>query len=480
LTALGVHDLKAYEETGTFEGLALQGSFHEWKDENRDLRDEQLGVRRSSTLRIGDRIWVKDDNGAVRELLGIEKRRQLTEDFIGSSDFVDEPKYSSYAGVGVLPDGRDVYYVDTTPKGGEPYRVAIDANSWLIVQTSYADVDGNSTATLSDLRVIGGELIPGVEVDSNGDAAYDVTGRVTSFTPKNGLPVALFSPLVPDDVTTDKPVTVHFDERNSLIVVPVQIAGKTYHFLLDSGSQTDVLDVHLVDALGLHGEGILEVSGAKRTASGGTVEGPPMSIGGVTLPMRIATVLDLSGMLAGTHIDGMIGYPLFAAADVRIDPAARTLTLATPGTLTSSGARLDVDTDRELCDVNVRLEGEPARVLFDTGNANELLVFESFIDSHQGLLSMVTGDEARGTGIGGSITARELTIDDLTIGPYHLYNRNAVVILAQRGAFADRNDGGNVGYGVLQNFVMTFSLPSHELYIEPASTFDDGRFRVVR
>jgi predicted aspartyl protease len=261
--------------------------------------------------------------------------------------------------------------------------------------------------------------------------------------------------------------------------VPVQIAGKVYHFLLDSGSQTDVIDAGLVTALGLHPEGTIEVSGAKRTAGGGTVETPVLSIGGVPLPMRIATVVDLSQVVRGTRIDGMIGYPLFAAADVRIDPSAQTLTFATPGTLPHLGAQLDVDTDRQLCDVDVTIEGQPVRVLFDTGDANELLIFQSFLEQHPGMFTTVEGNQTRGSGIGGSVSAHEVSVTDLAIGPYRLYNRSAVVVLAERGAFADRNDGANVGYGSLQNFVMTFALASHAVYVKPAAGFDNGRFRVV-
>lgn len=458
----------------------MHGTFHEWSEGDRDRRDEQLGIRTSSTLRIGGRIWERDDNGAVRELLGIEKRRQATEDFLISSQFVREPQYSRYAGAGRLADGRDVYYLDVQPPGGEPYRVAIDAQSWLIVRTSFDDVDGRSSLTLSDQRVVDGSLVPYVEVESNGDSAYDVTSRITDFEPKPSIPESVFAPLAANDVTAAQPVTVHFDFVDGLIVVPVQIAGKTYQFLLDSGSQTDVIDPSLVAAFGLHPEGAIEVTGAKRTAGGGTVATPAMSIGGLALPMRIATVVDVSHTMRGIHLDGFIGYPLFAAADVAIDPAARTLTIGAPGALPHAGAAIDVDTDRELCDVEVRIQNDRTRALVDTGDANELLIFQSFLRQYPGTFDSFNGKSESGTGVGGSINARGVNVDDLAIGPYRLYNRRAVVVLSDRGAFADRNDGGNVGYGTLQNFDLTFSLTDHTIYLKPGSNFDDGRFRSVQ
>jgi hypothetical protein len=65
----------------------------------------------------------------------------------------------------------------------------------------------------------------------------------------------------------------------------------------------------------------------------------------------------------------------------------------------------------------------------------------------------------------------------LDLGQQRLYNRYTHVILSSSGAFADRNDGGNVGYGVLHNFIATFDLANRTLYLTKARGFDDGRLR---
>ena len=46
-------------------------------------------------------------------------------------------------------------------------------------------------------------------------------------------------------------------------------------------------------------------------------------------------------------------------------------------------------------------------------------------------------------------------------------------------AFADRVDAGNVGLGVLRNFVATFDLGNAAMYVTPGSAFDDGRRRTA-
>jgi hypothetical protein len=457
--------------------LGLHGSFTQWDSGDDERRDERLGIRTSTTLKLGDRLFVKDENGAVRELLGIEKRRQVTEDFLGSSSFTSEPQYSQSAGTATLPDGRHVDLLEVTPPGGEPYRVAIDRATGLIVQIGYEEADALETTTMRDQRVVDGMLVPFVSVQSNGDTTYDVTTTVTTVDPHATIDPARFAPLRADDVVAPAPVTVHFDERDGLVIVPVQIGAQTYHFLLDSGSQSDVLDTALAKSLHLAVQGLLEVTGAQRTGSNGVAELDGLSIGGVAMPMHIVTVLDLSGVLRTGRVDGILGYPLFAAASVRIDPSAHTLTIASPGALAAQGDKLDIDTDRELADAQVRIDGTPARVLVDTGDANELLLFEHFVRAQLGVAALLAGHEQRGLGIGGSIPTRSATIDDLQIGRYHLYRRRAVLVLAQHGAFADRNDDGNIGYGTLRNFVSTWDLPDHAIYVTPARGFDDGRFR---
>ncbi|MHB8146929.1 MAG: hypothetical protein ACYDGM_06675, partial [Vulcanimicrobiaceae bacterium] len=65
-------------------------------------------------------------------------------------------------------------------------------------------------------------------------------------------------------------------------------------------------------------------------------------------------------------------------------------------------------------------------------------------------------------------------------GPFRMFNRFASVVFSKHGAFADRNDAGNIGYGTLQNFVMTFDLANRALYLDRARAFDDGRYRPRR
>jgi hypothetical protein len=131
------------------------------------------------------------------------------------------------------------------------------------------------------------------------------------------------------------------------------------------------------------------------------------------------------------------------------------------------------------------------RFLLDTGNSNELLVFHRFAAAHPGLVPFSISrmqSDPRGTssfhfaenrGVGGSSSAVMAIVNQLELGPFKLYNRMTDVMLSDTGAFADRNEAGNIGLGSLRNFVITFDYASHTLYLDRPRWFDDGRYRNV-
>lgn len=480
LAALHLHDPSTHETLGTLSGIGLSGIFHEWQDGSKQRRDETLGIRTQRVLRVGDHLWMQNTSGEIRELHGLVARRQITEDFIDSAAFASHPEDVSFVDRATLPDGRTVYHLRVSPPKGEPYVVGIDVATYLIDDKSYVDGDRPRTTTYGDYRVVGGLLVPYLEIDSNGDHKYDVASHVTSVVVNQPIAADIFKPLSSLTVSNERPVTIPFDELGGLPFVHVTIAGKTYQFLLDSGAQGIVLDTHVAKDLKLAPQGSIEIRGAGRIASQGVVETPALQLGGVTVPSDIATVLELGSIVKSSiELDGIIGYPLFGGAEIRFDPDEHTVTIAKPGTLPVLGNKFDVDTDRELPEITASADNTDARFVVDTGNANEVLVFKAFMDEHPGVISFVGHGFVSNRGVGGSAAAVGATLDDLKIGPYHLYNRNANVMLASAGAFADRNDGGNIGFGVLRNFVTTFDLANHALYLQKARQFDDGRGRTV-
>ena len=100
----------------------------------------------------------------------------------------------------------------------------------------------------------------------------------------------------------------------------------------------------------------MEVAGAKRTGGLGFAALDSIAVGGVALPVHSVSVLDLRGATGGA--DGVLGYPFFASAEVTIDPLARTMTFAKPGTLQPKGTEFSFDNDRQLVDAATKVMEE--------------------------------------------------------------------------------------------------------------------------
>jgi hypothetical protein len=464
--------------TGSLLGAGIHGLFHEWQDGDKERRDESFGIRTQRTLRVGDRLWQQNSNGEIRELQGIIARRQVTEDFIDSGQFATHPEDVRLIGREKLYDGREVYALAVAPPNGEPYHVGLDTTTWLVDQKSFIDGDSRETETYSDYKVVDGYLVPYTEIDSDGTHAFDITTHVTTVSVDQPIDASTFDPFSPAVVSVASPITVPYEEHGGLMFAKVTIEGKQHLFLIDSAAQADVFDVSLSSALGLHPEGTVEIRGTGRTTSPGVIEAPPISIGGVTFPMHVATVLKLPPF-QDVSPDGILGFPFFEAAELRFDPTQEKMTIAQPGALPLDGTKLDVDTDRELPEIDAEVQDASTRVIVDTGDSRELLVFKSFVDAHPGLVSLAMLGPTLNRGIGGSVDTVGTIVGVLQLGPYRLFNRYADVVLSTTGAFADRDDGGNVGYGSLKNFVMTFDLDDHALYLQKAYGFDDGHDRRV-
>ncbi len=477
--ALRTREPRSSELLGTLNGAALRGTFHSWRAGGNQRYDENTGVRLESTFRLGEREYIVNENGLVRELRGLLLARQRTEDFIESDAFAEQPQYDRFLGSQQLPDGREVYAITVAPPQGQTQTLYLDTKTAMIDRVAYDDADGTSTQDYYDYRAFAGVLLAQRSVESNGDHAFDLTHLTTKVLIDRPISPDVF--MLPNSpvVQTAQPVTVPLESRDAHDYLHVRIRNHEYTFLLDSGAQAIVLDAHVAQQLGLKAEGQLEVAGAQRTGGLEVAALDSIEIGSATLPVRMVTVLDLRGVTGAQPIDGILGYPFFAAAELRMDPDSGTLTFAQPGALKPDGTVFAIDSDRELVELQAKVNGAEGRFVIDTGNGNELLVYSPFLRAHLGLIAYAGGHFANNVGVGGSASAVGTMVDELDLGPFRFYNRYANVMLSTQGAFADRFAAGNIGMGVLKNFVLTFDLANAKLYARPAAHFDDGRYRTV-
>ena len=440
------------ETSGTLSGEGLTGDVHSWRSGNRERDDESLGPRFETTLRVGDRVWVRNSNGNVHELTGVLLRRALTAEFVDSGAFVKAPDRVHFVGFGAI-DGRRTWDVEVNAVGGEPETLWIDAQSGLPLRTEYLDGDGPTYVDLSDWRDVGGMKLAFHSVTTDGEHAFDTIEQVAWV--KLGKPIdpATFVPLAGKQLIADGAQTVPLLDDGSRVACRVTIAGQSYTFLIDSGSGNVLLDSRVARAAGLGEQGALEVRGAVRTGGMHVATLARLSIGTASLDDLVVSTIDLGAAAGHTRIDGILGYPFFAASIVQLDFAHHVMRFGPPGSFVPAGERIELDTDREIPEAVFRIDGS---------------VDAPFVDRHPALAPAGAGASSY-IGVGGSDRTYSTRLDSIGLGSTTLEDQSADVIVAKNGAFADRIDAGNVGLGLLRKFVVTFDFANHALYLDRAA-----------
>jgi hypothetical protein len=63
-------DIASFVAEGTLSGEGLTGTYRVVRDGVNQREDDVLGPRHETTLQLGDRVFVRNANGNVRELRG--------------------------------------------------------------------------------------------------------------------------------------------------------------------------------------------------------------------------------------------------------------------------------------------------------------------------------------------------------------------------------------------------------------------------
>jgi hypothetical protein len=458
-------DVDTVETTGTIAGEGLTGESHSWRAKDRERDDASLGPRLETTLRLGDRIFVRNSNGNVHELTGVLRRRALTAEFIDSGAFLHAPERAHFTGFGTI-GGVRTWNIEVNVAGGDPETIWIDTQSGLPLRTEYLDGDGPTYVDLSDWRDVGGMKIAFHSVTTDGEHAFDTIQQTTSVKLGQPIDASVFTPLTGHALVADGVQTVPLLDDGTRIACRVSIAGKTYAFLIDSGSGNVLLDARVAKDAGLGGQGALEVRGAVRSGGMQVAHLQRLTIGTAALDDLIVSTIDL-GMAAGhMRVDGILGYPFFATSLVQLDFAHHVMRFGPPGSFVPAGDRIDLDTDREIPEAVFRINGTiDAPFIVDTGNSGEVLLYAPFIDAHPRLAPEIGAPTSSYIGVGGTDRTYSTRLESFRLGANTLTGQYADVIIAKNGAFADRVDAGNVGLGILRKFVVTFDFANHAMYL---------------
>jgi predicted aspartyl protease len=434
--------------------------------------------------------WQQDISGVATEQLGGDRLPVAVNDAYRNANLWWRPDHGgaqlSYV-ARETEDGRALDHLAVTPRGGGRFDAWFDAQSHLLVRVAEPRQFFKSRTVYADYRREGAALVAhSVTVDPGDGDLQKLTLTRLSLGPP-APPGTYARPTAPPGggriVGGAHAVTVPFRLLNNHVYVQATVNGKgPYTFIVDTGGHT-LISPRAAREAGLSVLGQAATSGAgEKTETTGFAHYDEIALGDVRLTDQTGFVTNVyDKAIEGVPVDGMLGFELFARFAVRIDYAARTLTLWDFARFDPKDAGTPVPFVfyDHLPDVRGLVDDMPARFDIDTGSRVELDLTSPFAarmklrDRYRPGISTITG-----WGVGGASRSYVVRIPSVTLGTVKVDNVVAGLSEAKAGSISDPNYEANLGSGLLKRFVATFDYAHETLYLkriepEPAEA---GRF----
>jgi predicted aspartyl protease len=250
---------------------------------------------------------------------------------------------------------------------------------------------------------------------------------------------------------------VSFDVCAGYLVVVRGSLGKLEkrNFIIDTGTNPSVLDERVARHLGLSGRKE-KLRLVNREIDTTTVLIPSIRLGPLARESMPMLVQDLSffQQKLGVRIDALIGLDILASTSFKIDYANRRISFGAP---TPGSEGVSFKTDPPLVTVEMTIEGQPFRLVVDTG-ASGLILFDKTANKKPPTWQ-VTG-EASSWNMSGQFTMQSIQISDSRLGNSGLGGLRAYLT-------ADQSQGlgfdGLMGVSMLRAAQISFDF-EHRLF----------------
>ena len=474
-----VYDINAGGLTGTM--ITYEASGH------RTRTEVALGPLAIVSGDDGKTSWEQDGAGNVRILGGEE----LAENKANSSFNLDfDPFKKGAKGTVTLRPAREkgtgFYVLDVQPRGGTSQTIYLDPKTYLIRKSVVRK--GGLAAIISILAYQSefGQQIPSrMEIQYGGlplaiEAALEKAVKLPIVDAKLFAP-----PRVARDWEFLAPIaglsaSLPFSAEDNEVVVPVSVNGHILHLLLDSGAGSSFVTAQAAQAAGLTTAGDLPALGYGGTSATGLATAATAEIGDAVrlhnLPLHVVKDPSVAKLLNERgNVDGAIGYDLFTRFVVRVDYAAKRLTLSDPAAPLAPAVpgafTLPLKLENRTPTVLASIDGHaPARFMVDTGDSGEVHLYTQYARAN-GLLSKPGDARAQtriGVGVGGTTTETLTPDHTLGLGTHEL---GGVTIATMMGPGITRisTSAGGIGNLALRRFIATFDYAHNRLRLEPAT-----------
>lgn len=462
----------------------LSGTTQQWDDivTGRTYGTFKLGPLSGAQGYDGKVLWTQDESG--------QSRAETTQDAIegtisgayrtSMAFWYPDRRAGTVEFVARRPfNGQEDDVLRLSPAGGRPFEIWVNTDTHFIDQLTEREASETRVETYGDYREVDGVRIPFTLRFSHGDPKYDQVVAVESVDFGVPLDEARFAqPAQPAaDYTFAKgktSVEIPFKVYNGHIYLPVKIDGKGPLMMLFDSGGANILQPAVAEQLGLKVEGALGGGGVGENKQDvGMTKVGRIELGGIVVRDQVFATLDLEDF--GTrvegldHIAGLVGYELFKRFPVMIDYHRSRAIFYNPETFkyAGKGVRVPFRFKGHVPQVDGTVDGIAGAFDIDTGSRASIDLSGPFVDKNGLVEKYATKYRVvSGAGVGGRVYSSLARAGTLTLGDVAVQKPVAYLSQQQKGAFADAYLAGNVGYGVLKQFNITFDYARQQLFFE--------------
>lgn len=284
---------------------------------------------------------------------------------------------------------------------------------------------------------------------------------------------------------------ISFQLINNLVVIPIEINGKSLNFIFDTGvNKTIVFNASKVDTVFYRTKTIHKLRGLG--------DGEPVdAIISENNRFRINNLIshnqsvyivlkdefDLSAKM-GTTIHGVTGYDLLKNLVVKIDYRRKKMRLFDPKFFRFKDCRkcqtfpLTIHQNKPYIDVEVVMNDSvkniPVKMLIDSGGSDAMWLFEH--SKEEILTPEKYFDDFLGVGLSGTIYGKRSRIQGLNIGQFSVIEPTVSFLdsIATKNARRYTERHGSIGSNILKRFKLWIDYPNKRIMLQKQSSLKGG------
>jgi hypothetical protein len=303
------------------------------------------------------------------------------------------------------------------------------------------------------------------------------------------LSLAARSQNVPSEAersNTVKPVAViPFELYHNRVYLPVSVNGsRVYTMILDTGAGVSSVSEQVADELKLPRKGSAKVNGNGESAARFSLgKNVTFTVGDAALLEKMIVIYNFGDFEQheGRKVDGTLGVNFFHKYVVRIDYAAKQLSIYDPASFGYSGGgtviplRILNGGTLAMFDAKiVPVAGRPAidaHLAVDSGTYSALRLYRPFVEKHVPLGEGRDQFASIGFGVGGEFRQVTGRVESVDIGGVKLSNPVADFSTDTKGVTATASYDGTIGGDILRRFTVVLDYSRSRMILEPNAEF---------